>query len=173
MKALLAHIVQDAASVDRRRAARRTIRLDAPASSATMESNVVIRDLSKTGLLIESEAGFSVGETFLIVLPEIGATPARVKWNLGKRFGCEFLSPVTPGAISAAMLRTPFEEGDPDGEADVRAVMADIFAPVDEDVVRDAGWAERGIVIIAVSVFFTVAILAFLASMAFLDIAMD
>lgn len=163
MRALLAHIVKEATSVDRRRAARRTIRLDAAASSAAAESNVVIRDLSKTGLLLESDAAFSVGETFLVVLPEIGATPARVKWNLGRRFGCEFLSPVTPGAISAAMLQAPFDELD---EAAIETAI-----PADDPDDHGQGWVGRGIVVLAVTVFFTLAILAFLASLAFLDVA--
>lgn len=119
MKSLLAHIANPAETADRRRMARRTLRLDATAHAmsraSSRESAVVIRNLSRTGLLIESDAAFAVGETFLLILPEIGATPARVirkedGRKEGGRFGCEFLSPVPASAISAAMLKAPHDE---------------------------------------------------------------
>src|SRR3546814_14066307 len=84
---------------------RRTLRLDVAAHSATSEAAVVIRNLSRTGLLIETDAAFSLGETFLLVLPELGAAPARVVRADGRLFGCEFLTPVPASAISAALLK--------------------------------------------------------------------
>lgn len=109
--ALFAHIEKPIETSDRRRMARRTLRLDAVANQASeQESAVLIRDLSRTGLLIEADAGFAVGEIFLVDLPEIGATPAQVKWNRERKFGCEFLSPVSSGALSAALLKASFDE---------------------------------------------------------------
>jgi len=110
VRSLLAHIAEPAETTDRRRTRRRTLRLDVAARSATAESAVVIRDLSRTGLLIETDAAFAVGETFLLVLPELGAAPARIVRSDGKLFGCEFLSPVPASAISAALLKAPHEE---------------------------------------------------------------
>ena len=111
MRSLLAHIAEPVETTERRRTTRRTLRLDVAARSSTAESAVVIRDLSRTGLLIETDAAFAVGETFLLVLPELGAAPARVVRNDGRLFGCEFLSPVPASAISAALLKAH-----PDGE---------------------------------------------------------
>lgn len=108
MRSLLAHIADPVESADRRRTQRRTLRLDVAARSATTESAVVIRDLSRTGLLIETDAAFAVGETFILVLPELGAAPARIVRSEGKSFGCEFLSPVPASAISAALLKAAF-----------------------------------------------------------------
>lgn len=110
MRSLLAHIAEPAPTVDRRRTQRRTLRLDVAARSATSEAAVVIRNLSRTGLLIETDAAFALGETFLLVLPELGAAPARVVRAEGRRFGCEFLTPVPASAISAALLKSSYDE---------------------------------------------------------------
>lgn len=110
MRSLLAHIAAPVEPTDRRRTQRRILRLDVAARSATAESAVIIRNLSRTGLLIETDAVFSLGETFQLVLPELGAAPARVVRSDGRLFGCEFLTPVPASAISAALLRAPHEE---------------------------------------------------------------
>jgi len=109
VRSLLAHIADPVETTDRRRMQRRTLRLDVAARSETNESAVVIRDLSRTGLLIETDAPFAVGETFILVLPELGAAPARIVRSEGKSFGCEFLSPVPASAISAALLKAPYD----------------------------------------------------------------
>ena len=109
MRSLLAHIAGPSETADRRRTQRRTLRLDVAARSATAEAAVVIRNLSRTGLLIESDAAFSLGETFLLVRED------------GRRFGCEFLTPVPASAISAALLKAPHDDEDEDaGAAAVR-----------------------------------------------------
>src|SRR3546814_16226185 len=54
----LAHIAEPIETADRRRMRRRTLRLDVAARSATSEAAVVIRNLSRTGLLIETDAAF-------------------------------------------------------------------------------------------------------------------
>ena len=117
MRSLLAHIAEPVETTDRRRTTRRTLRLDVAARSSTAESAVVIRNLSRTGLLIETDADFVMGETFILVLPELGAAPARIVRSEGRLFGCEFLSPVPASAISAALLKaSPDEDVDPDAE---------------------------------------------------------
>jgi hypothetical protein len=110
VRSLLAHIVDPVEAADRRRMQRRTLRLDVAARSATSEAAVVIRNLSRTGLLIETDAAFARGETFLLVLPEVGAAPARVIRENGRFFGCEFLTPIPASAISAALLKAPHDE---------------------------------------------------------------
>jgi len=110
LRPLLAHIANPAEEADRRRATRRTLRLDVAAQSSTLESTAVIRNLSRTGMLIETDIAFAAGEIFLLVLPEIGATPARVVRSEGRSFGCEFLSPVPESAISGALLKAPYDE---------------------------------------------------------------
>lgn len=130
MRFLLAHIAEPVETTDRRRTKRRTLRLDVAARSATAESAVVIRNLSRTGLLIETGAAFAIGETFLLVLPELGASPARVVRSDGRLFGCEFLVPVPASAISAALLKAPPGEETGDIAGATIAGSADgLYAP--------------------------------------------
>ncbi|SBV34977.1 protein of unknown function [uncultured Sphingopyxis sp.] len=126
MRSLLAHIAEPAPTVDRRRTQRRTLRLDVAARSATSEAAVVIRNLSRTGLLIETDAAFALGETFLLVLPELGAAPARVVRAEGRRFGCEFLTPVPASAISAALLKSSYDEA-AGGDAGATADFGELY----------------------------------------------
>lgn len=160
MRSLLAHIADPVETADRRRMQRRTLRLDVAARSAAAESAVVIRNLSRTGLLIETDAAFSIGETFLLVLPELGAAPARVVRNDGRLFGCEFLTPVPASAISAALLRAPHdgEQGD----------AADIATARD----RDGLYAQRrpsAILFTALTALFTALILLFVIALVSLN----
>ena len=68
---------------------------------------VVIHDLSSTGILIQTNAGAS--QRLEIELPELGATVARIVWSSGDYFGCQFEKPIPKAALSAAVLRNPFE----------------------------------------------------------------
>lgn len=157
MRHLLAHIAEPAESADRRRMQRRTQRLDVAARTATAESAVVIRDLSRTGLLIETDADFEVGETFILILPEIGAAPARIVRADGKRFGCEFLSPIPASAVSAALLKTPYDADDDKGARGALAQSADgLYAPR----------PTRRFLFTAVTALFTAMILLFIIALA-------
>lgn len=164
MRSLLAHITGPAETADRRRTRRRTLRLDVAARSASTESAVVIRNLSRTGLLIETDAAFAVGETFLLVLPELGAAPARVVRNEGRRFGCEFLSPVPASAISAALLKASYdaEEG-ASGEAPLPDEIDDLYPQ------RPAS----AFLFTAVTALFSAVILLFIIALVALNISAD
>lgn len=160
MRSLLAHIADPVETTDRRRTQRRTLRLDVAARSAAAESAVVIRNLSRTGLLIETDATFSIGETFLLVLPELGAAPARVVRSDGTLFGCEFLTPVPASAISAALLRAPYDEEEGD--------VADITTARDSDGL----YAQRppsAILFTALTALFTAMILLFVIALVSLN----
>jgi hypothetical protein len=161
MKPLLARITDVAESTDRRRAGRRTVRLDVSAQSATAESTIMIRNISRTGLLVETKAALSVGETFMLVLPEVGPAPARVKWQKGRRFGCEFLSPVTAAAISAALLKTPF------GAEDSAVAEPVAQAEYSEYIAPDR--APNTLLTYAMTALFTGAILLFLFALVALN----
>ena len=157
MRHLLAYIAEPAATAERRRMHRRTLRLDVAAQSATADAAVVIRNLSRTGLLIETEAGFDVGETFILILPEIGAAPARIVRGDGRIFGCEFLSPIPASAISAALLKASAEAGT--DEVPTRTVASDtdgLYAPR----------PRRAILFTAVAAAFTAMILLFIIALA-------
>jgi hypothetical protein len=70
---------------------------------------VVIHDLSATGILIQTNAALKAADKLEVELPEVGATVAQVVWNSGDYFGCQFDTPIAKAALSAALLRNPFE----------------------------------------------------------------
>lgn len=157
MRHLLAHIAEPAETADRRRMQRRILRLDVAARTATVESAVVIHDLSRTGLLIETDADFEIGETFVLILPEIDAAPARIVRVNGKRYGCEFLSPVPASAVSAALLKTPCDTDDGTMPRPTYAQSADgLYAPP----------PARALPFKAVTALFTAAILLVILALA-------
>lgn len=86
---------------------RHQIRLRVPGGSASGEtSDVLIHNLSTTGLLLESPAHLTVGDEVVVDLPEAPKSLARVIWASGQFFGCEFDRPLTAAAASAAQLRS-------------------------------------------------------------------
>lgn len=70
---------------------------------------VVVHDLSATGILIETGAKLRRSARIEVELPEVGATVARVVWRSGDFFGCEFARPIPKAVLSAALLRNPFD----------------------------------------------------------------
>ena len=111
MLPLLAELRTEARTVNDRGAARRTLRLEVQASSSSTDAHIaLIRNLSERGLLIETAADLTIGETIQVDLPEAGASPARVVWTDGSFFGCEFISPVSRAAVSAALLLAPVKQ---------------------------------------------------------------
>lgn len=106
--ALLAQVIADPGSIEARGAARRELRLEVDAASASGASRAIIHNLSERGLLVETAAeGFAVDKTVELVLPGSGHVQARVVWSRGEFFGCEFEAPVAKAVVSAALLRSP------------------------------------------------------------------
>jgi hypothetical protein len=64
-----------------------------------------VRNLSSTGLLIETATALIVGETIEVDLPRAGSKSAEVVWSSDQLYGCRFTQVITEGAISAALLR--------------------------------------------------------------------
>ncbi len=77
--------LQDVGS-ERRGAARLLLSLGTPAGPCG--SSVIVRDLSLTGLLVETSAEFETGDMFEVELPHLGRTRATVVWRDGRSFGC-------------------------------------------------------------------------------------
>src|SRR6476469_7995628 len=85
---------------NRRYASRRALRLGATLTDSGVE--VIIRDLSPTGLLLESGQPLTTGETLLVDLPERGPTAASVVWSSGQYYGCAFEASIPAAVVSAA-----------------------------------------------------------------------
>jgi hypothetical protein len=95
-------------SRNRRAAPRRKLSLGAVLPETG--DKAVIHDLSTTGLLIETKADLATFEQLHLDLPETGAVVATVLWNSGHYFGCEFHESIPHAAVSAALLRSPFDQ---------------------------------------------------------------
>ena len=131
------HAISPLESENRRYASRRALRLKSAVSDSGIE--VVIHDLSPTGLLLETRQDLISGETLFVDLPDRGPTAASVVWSSGNFHGCAFEQSIPSAAVSAALLRSP--AGTPAGGADtgldihrLRELAADIEAadPVDD-----------------------------------------
>lgn len=109
MLPLVAEIQSDAPVLDVRSAARRTLRLEVSATGSTDATKALIHNLSESGLLLETDAHLQVGETLQVELPLAGTTTALVVWSRGKFAGCEFTTPLSKAAVSAALLLNPIQ----------------------------------------------------------------
>lgn len=92
---------------------RRRVRLAASASDGARSVEVLVHNLSQTGVLVECGVSIAVGETIEIDLPEAGPTSASVLWKSGDFHGCQFDRPIPSAAISASRLRSPAEVPEP------------------------------------------------------------
>ncbi len=121
---LLAHLEPSDSTSNRRSAARRTLRLQAVGATASQaDAQVLIHDLSLTGLLIETSAGLSAGERIDVEIPDAGLTEAKVVWNSGRFFGCEFRRAIPPAALSSAILRSPPQSPDENTDQVANALL--------------------------------------------------
>ena len=106
MVALLAEISVDPSQADARGTSRRKLRLVTEVSYSHDNARVLILNLSKSGMLIETAAPLTVGESFEVDLPEAGTVIARVIRRQAQQFGCAFDSQLSQGALSGALLQS-------------------------------------------------------------------
>jgi transcriptional regulator with XRE-family HTH domain len=91
----------------KRRNTRRNLRLQTQGISAARgATEVLIHNISASGLLLESQNALAPGEEIVIELPHAGTTAARVVWASGRLYGCEFDVALSAGALSAVELRS-------------------------------------------------------------------
>lgn len=103
--AILAHWEEADGAPGTPREPRRKLRLAARgALSSGASTEILIHDISATGLLVESALPLAAGERIAVALPEAGETWAEVVWASGKLFGCRFDAPISLAALSAAEL---------------------------------------------------------------------
>jgi hypothetical protein len=87
---------------------RRKLRLQAQGLAQSGTTEVLILDISTTGLLLETAEDLSRGDTIELDIPEAVVVRAVVKWSSGQLFGCQFREPISIAAVSAALLRASF-----------------------------------------------------------------
>ncbi len=113
-----------------RSAHRRKLRLQAQGLAASGSTDVLILDVSTTGLLLETAGELGKGETIELDIPEAFGVRAVVKWSSGQLFGCEFKDPISIAAVSAVLLRAPYEpprSWEASVPADVAELADDLF----------------------------------------------
>jgi transcriptional regulator with XRE-family HTH domain len=114
----------------RARETRRELRLEAAgALPSGTQTNVLIHNVSVTGLLMESHVLLGEGDAIDIELPEAGMRRARVIWASHPLYGCQFDLPISDAALSAAQLRS--------------AVSAQLELGHRRELVPDEGFAAR------------------------------
>lgn len=107
LKPLVAHLSSAPRKANKRGAVRRTLKLQLESGAEATGVRVLIHNISESGMLIETAARLSVGETFDLDLPHAGLTEARIVRSDGRYFGCRFVSGISKGSVSAALLRSP------------------------------------------------------------------
>ena len=95
---------------NRRYSQRRTLQLQA---SVAGDEDVIIHDISHTGLLLETSTLLTERQTLNVELPEAGMVEAKVVWRSSRFIGCRFTQPIPQAAISAALLRNPIAPSEP------------------------------------------------------------
>ena len=82
-------------------------------------TEVIVHNLSVSGVLIETAADLTMGQDIAIALPEAGDVVASVVWQSERLYGCRFRQPLPRAALSAARLRNPLpSDFDPADRAD-------------------------------------------------------
>ena len=92
---------------DRRDGPRRELHLRLESlSGKQVAANVVVLDISQTGLLLQTSMNLAAAETLQINLPHSGFRAAQVVWASGEFVGCRFEQPISTATLSAAQLRS-------------------------------------------------------------------
>src|SRR3546814_1885528 len=100
-----AYLQSPDASSGKRRAVRRKLQLEVQGAHATDIVTVRIHNISLTGMLIECDAPFAVGDMIDVDLPHAGTVATKLVWTSGQLFVCEFVSPISQAVLAAAQLR--------------------------------------------------------------------
>ncbi|SMQ69381.1 Transcriptional regulator, contains XRE-family HTH domain [Altererythrobacter xiamenensis] len=104
--AVKGHLDNNTQSIEQREGVRRRLLLETSGSLPSGEaSNVVIHNVSATGMLIETTLDLAEGEVIEVELLEAGPVPARIVWASGILFGCAFRDVLSDPALSAIALK--------------------------------------------------------------------
>jgi len=118
-------------TISGRKAHRRRLRLTSKGTTAAGgATEVLIYDLSATGLLLETSAEIPLGEIITVEVPLAGKIPATVVWKGGNLFGCRFHKPISTAALSAAQLQSPIEPDAPAREEGPANSSDDVHARI-------------------------------------------
>ena len=145
---------------DDRAAVRRTLRLGVSTYSSADVAMALILNMSERGLLIETIVKLAVGEILVVEIPEASASAIRVIWTDNFLAGCEFVDPLSAGAVSAAQLKSPHN---PTGPANSVSAAGAHFSP---EVLRPNpdGSSTQTAILIVTSLISVLALILLLAA---------
>lgn len=123
------NLSRKASNADRRSKVRHKLRLAVIGMHNTNDGDALVHDMSMTGLLIQTRTKMAAKDNIAVELPEVGTVSAIVIWRDGDFYGCEFAEPLPSRAVSAALLRSPFQRSGTEVDADHSA--ASIETPVE------------------------------------------
>lgn len=125
----------------RRTSSRRALSLGASGRlKGSAEANVMVRNISEIGLLLETALDMSIGEGLTIDLPEAGAVDAIIMWRSGQLYGCAFEQALSSAALAAAHLKSDLIDRGPDSAAgDFGETIAPAFGKHLSRVRRERG----------------------------------
>jgi hypothetical protein len=107
----IATLSHSSLSLENRGSKRRSIEVGFEARERADKSRVLILDLSKTGMRIQTSARFEIGESIGLDIPEAGPVSATIVREIHNdfegEFGAEFDEPITEAAVSAVLLAAP------------------------------------------------------------------
>lgn len=103
---LTARLISYEQVVDGRRRVRRRVEFDARILAAPGPADVLIHNISESGLMLECAAELALGDAIDVDLPQAGSCQAIVVWRNDGLYGCRFDTPLSSAAISAALLRS-------------------------------------------------------------------
>lgn len=108
--AISAYMEREAQPGGKRHSTRHKLRLSLQGAKASgVDVDVLVHNISRTGLLLESQVDLAVGDSIEIGLPHAGASGAKVIWASGPIYGCQFEAPISLATLSAAQLRGAVE----------------------------------------------------------------
>lgn len=89
----------------RPRAPRRQLHLEAEGATASGQTTqVLILNVSQTGLLLESPVELTEGERIELALPELGTASAQVVWMSERFYGCRLETPLPESVLGRLEL---------------------------------------------------------------------
>lgn len=154
MKPIEAALRVVGSNVDDRGSARFSLYLEVEGHAESGATKARIYNMSKTGLLLQTSANLSLGDSIYVDLPEADTSGAVVVWRDRQFFGCEFRSGLSSGAVSAALIKSQHEPP-PSRE----------FAPSEANQLDDdEEQSAPAVTVLAVSLIISLAALAILAA---------
>ena len=108
MKSLRANLVT-VDPAERRGAPRWLVELPVALRPGEGQAVATVRNLSETGMLLETEADVQPGELLDVEVPGPSRVRAKVIWRKGRECGCEFDTSISTGVVSAAILQAPLD----------------------------------------------------------------